>query len=242
AIAKLGTAPFASQAFANLDAFASLGTEAAARAARLYGLPPNLRLLGEDLDIDRVDAVGRTFGVALYLVPRASVCRLILSAPDGSVLDVLIDHEPEILADCDALLDRCTRSPELGAFVGLVREAIHAHRDGHVRAAQSLAATTLDSLLSTVYGAHFVRKQLGHGRGDEPGAELAASPLAYRLVHLPLWCAHERFFPAKGDEPRTEFFSRHATVHATESGQLTRENSLLALMMLASLLGWQNRL
>ncbi|WP_402377917.1 hypothetical protein, partial [Isoptericola rhizosphaerae] len=197
ALAGLDMNVAARRAFANFDvnaagrrALVGLATGSIDRAERLFGLPPNLSQLGGDLDVERVVVVGRTIGVSLYLVPRTSVCRLLLSAPDDDVLSVLVDHEDEVLTDCEALLDRCTRS-ELGTFVGLARDAVHAHGDGHVRAAQSLAATTLDSLLSTVHGATFARDRLSHRRGDEPDTELTTSPLAYQLVHLPLWCAHE---------------------------------------------------
>jgi hypothetical protein len=93
-------------------------------------LPANLREI-DDLGIEDLVSVADD-GITLYAVPRASIAKRILAAPDRAARRRVLGGElPRILDDCDAVLDRCVK-PETRDSVVFTRKAIAAARAGHL--------------------------------------------------------------------------------------------------------------
>ena len=107
-------------------------------------LPPNLH--GLDFDLDLLTTLAAE-GITLYRVPGRSVTERLLRAPDKAARRAILGRAlPQILDDCDAVLDVCTssRARESSLFA---RSAIAAARAGHIEAAQALLTNTLDTTL-----------------------------------------------------------------------------------------------
>lgn len=203
------------------------------RAIRRVAYPPNLH----DVPTSREDDITQLAaeGLPVYGVPRSKIVLELLDARSEEERRTVIEqHVNEILDDCSAALDRCI-GPESADSVSFARDAIAAARDRHLRPAQALAANLLDTLVRKVTDPEL--RQAMTGRAAIDGID--ERYVLVRWVVVPIRQGHSRFFPDKGD-PIPTAFTRHATVHAVSRAQYSTSNALVVIMLVTSLLAWQN--
>ena len=120
-------------------------------------------------------------------------------------------------------------------MVDACREAVAAARAGLTRAAQSLAASVVDSAvrlvvpqLSSSYYPKVIEKVSSN---EDPYMQ----DLREVATYWPVAPALRPFWGHKGDPTPTDF-NRHASAHAVGSEQYTPANALVALMLATSML------
>ncbi len=192
-------------------------------------LPPNLHGLGFDLDLLTTLAAE---GITLYRVPGRSVTERLLRAPDKAARRAILGRAlPQILDDCDAVLDVCTssRARESSLFA---RSAIAAARAGHIEAAQALLTNTLDTTLGLLPD-----RKAATAQDPKVRAALDDEGVRTFLVLTPIWHAHGRYFPERGDLiPRV--YSRHASTHGVSHRQYGPRNTAQVVLLLTALIAY----
>ncbi len=203
-------------------------------------------------------------GIPVVWVPPTEVLIEVTAADPSDRIGVLVTHQDEVLADCDALLAEC-RDRELQESRTLVGRALEALRAGHHEAAMALAVAVTESLAFWVAE---IRATLFDSR-DEPDAHDAqlggrGNPRSrYRLAEelleqmdsdererrfdvmrrallAPIPRFFTKFHPDEGD-PVPETVSRHATVHRPTVEHLSPANALLSVMLCTSYLREQQQ-
>ena len=147
---------------------------------------------------------------------------------------VLTRRFEAILTDCESLLTE-SRSAATSEAVDFADEGIAALSAGHVGAAQALFAVTLDSLVWSLPEPDRIAVSKHH-RGSEP-ERLEDRQLQFALAFMPIWTAHQTFFPNAND-PVPRGFSRHASLHRVSRQQYSKRNALQALMLLSGAIGY----
>jgi len=197
-------------------------------------LPANLRTI-PGIDPSQVLDFERSEGISLYRAPRPSIAEALLRAPDhASMRKVLTRRFEAILTDCESLLTE-SRSAATSEAVDFADEGIAALSAGHVGAAQALFAVTLDSLVWSLPEPDRIAVSKHH-RGSEP-ERLEDRQLQFALAFMPIWTAHQTFFPNAND-PVPRGFSRHASLHRVSRQQYSKRNALQALMLLSGAIGY----
>lgn len=192
-------------------------------------LPPNLR--GIKFDFDLLTTLANE-GITVYRVPGRVVSERLLRAKDKAARRAVLGRAlPQILGDCDAELDSCvserTREPLL-----YTRAAIAAARAGHLEAAQALLTNTLDTTLGLLPDRGAATRQ-----DPKVRAALDDKDVSTFLVLAPIWHAHGRYFPERGDLiPRV--YSRHASTHGVSRRQYGPRNTAQAVLLLTSLIAF----
>ncbi|MFJ3395223.1 hypothetical protein [Leifsonia aquatica] len=208
----------------------SLGPALKAFQGSFY--PSNLREI-QGLKFESVDRVVMGDGIPLYGVPRASVAEAIIRAPDLQARrDAIGRRWRTISADCRAAVESC-RSEAVAPFVPFAIAAVDALDDGHSAAAQALAASVIDTIVTAYFG--------DEGRSLKPSSR-NRTPAAYDelmvreyVAFAPVWQTYQQFRVENGDRiPAT--FSRHASAHAVSSRQFNRRNAVQGLMLTCSLI------
>jgi len=199
--------------------------------------PPNLHPI-KDLEIEDVEKVVMVDGVALYGVPCTAVSRALIRA--GSVAkrrEILGRRWESIANDCREALRQCeSRSVATYAPYGIA--AIDALENGHAEAAQALAGSLTDTLLTSYFGQNrylYTPDKKGKRTTD------AYDEFSVRefIAFAPMWQAYQQFWVSEGDAvPST--FNRHATAHAVGRRQFSRRNAVQALLFATSLIYFLN--
>ncbi len=193
--------------------------------------PRNLR--GADVGVDEVEAIMRDEGIPFCLVPDLGTVELLVAAGSRSVRRaVLVERVEHIFDSCDNIIDLCVGPglPEQGV---LIRMAISAHRDGHVEAAQALATGVLDKLIAQhPHGSNIKSAAKGHAHIDEH----FGTRDTFFMYPIPVSHTGTAFLADKSN------YSRHATVHDTNLKQLNASNSVQAIMLATSILGYHQDL
>lgn len=148
-----------------------------------------------------------------------------------------------ILDDCAAAATAVSRS-ELVDHAGFLQEAIACVRSGHWWPAQALAANLLDSMLHAHLDAALKKvvtdQMKGAGKQKQPRVSddlLDELSLDHALVAIPIWRSYVRYFPSEGD-PVPQAFARHASAHGVSRRQYSKRNTIIAIMLAASMLLW----
>jgi hypothetical protein len=192
-----------------------------------------------DLEWEKLPEVAFEDGIPVAWVPRRELLVQLLAAADRAErIQLLIEHESTILADCAACLEECTE-PSLADEVTLAKQAVQAFRDGHAEAAQSHAVLVANGLLTVI-----VEEFRPGASSTYPVAkELAAQfDLEVSLANL-RWLASlapADAFYGKGDgrrgDPVPEGLNRHVHGHRPPLCHYRKDNALLAVMLMTSLL------
>jgi hypothetical protein len=228
-------APNLFRAFEAQRAQITKSLEVLARAAvSIY--PDNLRGI-DGLMISYVQVVVMDDGIPLYAVPRPTIAQGLVRAPTAAKRrNILGRRWRDIAKDCRLVLDECD-AERVRSDRKFALQAIAALEAGHDLAAQALAASLLDTMLT----AHF-----SHERVLLVPSEWVKTPDGYEgfFVHkywalAPVWTAYQRFFPDQGD-PVPRRFARHATAHAVGGAQFSRRNAVQATMLVSSLIVYLN--
>jgi hypothetical protein len=174
--------------------------------------------------------------IPLAWVPRSGIVTELIGAQDGNErIKILLAHKDDIVADCEACLDHCT-ALDLADSVKLARCVIDAYKDDHQAAAQSLAVSVTERLITDhVVGApardsYKKAKELATFRG-----EIRLSQVRRAIAIAPIVRFYAEWYPWSG-KPEPAELSRHVSVHHASPRQYSPENSLLAVMLLVSLL------
>ena len=208
------------RAYANLD----LSWVAEALEA---GMPPNWREFDSG-DVDRILAVMDETGWCLVWSPRADVIRVLIAADDADARhEALLGVKQQVVVDLVACLDGVTHDDSKD-YRRADEQAVRAFADGHVEAAQALAA----SVISAIINGGFRMPSFGDARARFSGDPKEASIRAFReqAVYNMVANSLQRYFADRGD-PVPPNFSRHATAHSVAAEQYNEVNSLASLLL-----------
>lgn len=206
---------------------------------RSNGLPPNLRSIYEDVNLQDVLTFVEEEGIPLYLVPRASIGRRLLRAKDQSTRRKILNSDFEkIVADCSVVIEQCTSSVTSSAKP-FVEAGLVAIRSGQYAAAQALLTNVLDTLTQQTLSHSERGTILSHKQGKGP--QTMDLQLREDYVFLPLWKSYGSYWPEKGD-PIPSVYSRHASAHGVSARQYSKRNTAQVLMLVASYMGFVNGL
>lgn len=208
---------------------------------------------GSGLTPDQVLPIASESGIPVAWVPPRSVLLELAAAEPEQRVAVLMESEHVVLHHCKSVLAECDDA-ELRDPRTLAGRAVRAFEDGHHEAAMALAVAVADQ--PAIWASK--RRVRSFRSDDERKAYENAAKRQYSLAQRELEAleterTHRRtkvprrallspipkffqeFHPKRGHAvPETA--SRHATVHQPTIEHLTRENSLLAIMLCISLL------
>lgn len=195
--------------------------------------PPNLRSI-EGLEFEEVEKVVMADGIPLYGLPRASIAEALIQA-DGARgrREILGRRWKPISADCRAAIGTCG-SDAVAAYVPFAVAALDALDAGHTEAAQALAGTLIDAILTSYFGKDRY-KYTPDRNGKRTKDAYEEFNVRQFIAFAPMWQTYQQFFVADGDKvPIT--FSRNATAHTVSSRQFNRRNAVQSIMVACSLL------
>lgn len=192
--------------------------------------PPNLAAI-ENLRLEDVEEVVMIDGIALYAVPRTAIAEKLINAKTTSERRTILGSRwKSISADCRAAIEGCT-SERVTAYAPFVLSALDALDAGNSHAAQALAASIIDTVVSQHFGKD--RKDYTPGKGSKQAYD--AFTVREFIAFAPLWQAYQQYFVTNGDAiPST--FSRHASVHGVSNRQFSRRNAVQASMFVTGIL------
>ncbi|WP_446212205.1 hypothetical protein [Micromonospora sp. IBSANI012] len=237
----------------DLDVIERAASSPALQAALEWSRPPNL--WGAGVDPHLLFRLARDAGIPLAWVPRREIVRMLVAVPTRSALsEVLAEQCPLVVEDCAEAVSECV-DERMQDQVPLAEAAIAAYRTGHVEAAMALAVSLGEPLAAwastprvRVYDSRDERDAWERRRGRNKylwaKLELEANPLdpsfgfTAQLVMAPIPRFFTPWFPRSGDSP-PDALSRHVVAHQPTVKHFTPENSLLAIMLMASLLRQQ---
>ncbi|MCY3894542.1 MAG: hypothetical protein OXF65_14750 [Acidimicrobiaceae bacterium] len=223
----------------------------ALRAALRWLRPPNWH--GSGLTPEQVLPIASESGIPVAWVPPRSVLIGLAAAEPKMRVAALMAFERAVLDDCKSVLEECD-DPELHDSRTLAGRAVCAFESGHHEAAMALAVAVaeqpaiwaserrveafLDDDEQEAYE-KAIRKKYSLATSELEVFETRRSRSPYdvprRALLSPIPKFFKKFYPEQGDAvPETA--SRHATVHQPTIEHLSRENSLLAIMLCSSLL------
>jgi hypothetical protein len=193
-------------------------------------LPENWQSIDSSL-LD-VLAVVKESGISLIWAPRSElILRLVAATTRADREGLLAAERDVVLADLDTTM-RGVGTVELAGFreaSAFAQEAIAAAHDGHMTAAQSLAACGLEPAARVAFAIPSlsqVRKQFERRNADEVRATLMKVTLLQMCTAKALAPYDENSLP--------EGFNRHATNHG-ERAWFSDANALAGMLLLV---GW----
>ena len=199
--------------------------------------PSNLRGIS-GLRLEEVEQVVMVDGIALYSVPRPSIAEALVRAKGATKRrEILGRRSQAISADCRAGLNGC-KSDTVAPYVRHTLAALNAFDDGHVEAAQALAASVLDAVVNSYFGTqrhHYTPDK----RGNRTNAAYDEFGAHEYIAFAPIWQAWQKFFPDEG-LPVPYTFSRNATAHTVSAKQFTKRNAVQCLMIITGILVFLN--
>lgn len=195
--------------------------------------PPNLRSI-EGLEFEEVEQVVMADGIPLYGLPRPAIAEALIQA-DGARgrREILGRRWKLISADCRAVVGACG-SDAVAAYVPFAVAALDALDAGHTEAAQTLAGTLIDAILTSYFGKDRY-KYTPDRNGKRTRDAYEEFNVRQFIAFAPMWQTYQQFFAADGDKvPMT--FSRNATAHTVSPRQFNRRNAVQGIMVACSLL------
>ncbi|MFF3566110.1 hypothetical protein ACFYXS_39410 [Streptomyces sp. NPDC002574] len=199
---------------------------------RIY--PENLREAQPSLEVLQLLLVDE--GIPLMWVPGPQVVRALLDAPTPALRRRVISQRWKgITHDCATVLNGLDH-PDLQDPRGFALDVTRALREGHITAAQALAANLLDSLTHRYFDTP-ARLKITKNELKTKGIkfDLNDHTIRFAFTLAPVWCAYARYFPKDG-EPIPRAFGRHPSAHGVSRAQYSRVNAIYALMLVTSLL------
>lgn len=248
--AKLGANLTKTIDFGISDSFAKMASQFAAQQSawlktlgptlerlRASFYPPNLRDI-ENLEFEDVEKVVMADSIALYGVPRAAIAEALIRAGSAAKRrEILGRRWQAISADCRSALDGCD-SESVAGYVSFGLAALNALDNGHAEAAQALAGSLIDSLLSSYFG-----KERTNYTPDRKGKRTTKAYEEFTVrqfvAFAPMWQTYQQFWVDDGDKIPTTF-SRNATAHTVSPRQYNRRNAVQALLFATSLVYFFN--
>jgi len=203
-------------------------------------LPPNIRDYAEEVRSYQVRDFLKHEGIPLFLVPRGRIAIRLLNARDrSSRRQILSDCYNQIIDDCAAVLEEIDHQTG-GKEIDFVLDALHAMKAGYHRPAQAMLTVTLDTLIYRFFPDKDTRRSITNRTKDQDvPSVIDEMDIHAAMVWLPIWNAHLQFWKHKGDQIPYEY-SRHASVHGVSTKQFSKRNCVLVLMLVTSLLGYED--
>ena len=174
-------------------------------------------------------------GIPIVWVPRAEVVAALMKAPARpDRIQILLDHVDQVRSDCRTAVRTCTH-PDLADRVPLALDALRTHGRGSIESAQAMAVLVAEGLATEFIAGGYAKgvydklAKLAANTGRAMPAEMRTA-----VTIAPMKNFFEKWYPT-GGRPRVEL-SRHVSVHRASAGHYTAENSLLAIMLMSSLL------
>ena len=195
--------------------------------------PLNLRGI-EDLEFEDVEKVVMADSIALYGVPRTAIAEALIRADSAAKRrEILGRRWKAISADCREAVEGF-ESEAVAPYVPFALAALDALDGGHTAAAQALAGSLIDSLLTAYFG-----KDRYQYTPDKKGKRTTKAYEEFTIrqfvAFAPMWQSYQQFWVDQGDTvPPT--FSRNATAHTVSPRQFNRRNTVQALLFATSLL------
>jgi hypothetical protein len=196
----------------------------------LESLPPNWPI---DIDFEMLTTVIRDDGLPLVWVPRAEIVTEVLATPDRRArVEVLISRADEVVEDCRAVLGEISHD----AFSGqqpLAVKALDAFEAGHHEAAQALSVVVTETAVARAFG----YKQYGDiKKAVNFDPELVHfTELRVQAALAPIGAFYAAWRPSWG-KPIPEALSRHVSVHQADEDHYTREDAIVAVLLVTSVL------
>lgn len=200
--------------------------------------PPNLQPI-DGLEFEDVEKVVMADGIALYGVPRTSVADAFIRAESAAKRRAILGRRwKAISADCRTAVEAC-EAEEVALYVPFAVAALDALDNEHTEAAQALAGSLIDGLLTSYFGKERYL-YTPDKQGKRSTAALEEFTMREFIAFAPMWQAYQQFWVAEGDSvPLT--FNRNATAHAVSTRQFSRRNAVQGLMFACSLIYFFNR-
>jgi hypothetical protein len=199
--------------------------------ARFY--PLNLQDI-EGLRFKQVKEVVMDDGIPLYGLRRTSTAEALIRADSASKRrDILGRRWQTISADCREVITACTTAV-VAPYAPFAVAALDALDTGHTEAAQALAGSLIDAILSAWFEedrSKFTPDRKGTRTTDAYNEFTVREFIAF----APMWQTYQQFWVKDGDVVPTTF-SRNATAHTVNRRQYNRRNAVQALMVACSLL------
>ena len=191
-------------------------------------------------------------GIPVAWVPSQELLTSLVSADLATRRKLLESSEAKILDDVDQAVGQSNHSWVKGDQE-LAQAAIRAYRQGHVEAAMALAVSLTEPLAKWASDPRVKsfasKEEMKRWKRERPGSpykwakyelglmERDASPFRVkdRALLAPIPRFFEEFHTEQGD-PTPELLSRHLVAHRPEPAHFNPANSLVALMLVASLL------
>ena len=197
-------------------------------------LPPNWELNG--IKIASIETIVAGEAIPLAWVPRKEIVSEVMGASDRRErLSIVVAHRAEIIADCEACLADCV-SPGFTEYVALARSVLAAANNGLYEPAQALAVVLAEALITDYVTTGPTAKS--YAKASEIAAftdEVVLAELRRAISIAPVPSFYTKWYPRSGTPAPIEL-SRHASVHNPSLQQYSMENSLLAMLLLVSLL------
>jgi hypothetical protein len=191
--------------------------------------PPNWAL---DISLEKATSVIQDEGLPIVWVPRAEIVEAMLAAEHRSArIDVLLDHIPEVLADCRSMLQQVSHIT-LTKQVSLAVRALEAFEAGYHEPAQALAVIVTETAVTRVLGESYV--DVAKKVVFDPD-HVTFAQLRLRAALAPIARFYTPWRPSWGKPPPTAL-SRHVTVHQADCGHYTRANAAVAVLLVTSVL------
>lgn len=211
--------------------FKNLAPAIAAMRANFY--PPNLRAI-EGLKFADVETVVMVEGLPLYGLPRTAIADALIRASGASERRRILGSRWTIIsADCRTVVLGCA-SEAVTPYVPFALAALDALDAGHTAAAQALAGSLVDAIVTAYFGTNRY-KYTPDRNGRRTKDAYDEFSIRQFVAFAPMWQAYQQFFVANGDKvPAT--FSRNATAHTVSQRQFNRRNAVQGLMLACSLL------
>lgn len=203
-------------------------------------LPPNIRDYAEEVRSYQVRDFLEHEGIPLFLVPRGRIAIRLLNARDrSSRRQILSSCYDQVIDDCAAVLEEIDHQTG-GKEIDFVLDALRAMKAGYHRPAQAMLTVTLDTLIYRFFPDTDTRRSITNRTKDQDvPSVIDEMDIFTAMVWLPIWNAHLQFWKHKGDQVPYEY-SRHASVHGVSAKQFSKRNCVQVLMLVTSLLGYED--
>lgn len=195
--------------------------------------PLNLRGI-EDLEFEDVEKVVMADSIALYGVPRTATAEALIRADSAAKRrEILGRRWKAISADCREAVGGF-ESEAVAPYVPFALAALDALDGGHTAAAQALAGSLIDSLITAYFG-----KDRCQYTPDKKGKRTTKAYKEFTarqfVAFAPMWQTYQQFWVDEGNTVPTTF-NRNATAHTVSPRQFNRRNTVQALLFATSFL------
>ena len=209
----------AKQAFSSIDLNASY--------------PPNWSRL---IDLDIAKQILYKDGIPIMWVPRNEIVEeLFRESEREKRLEVLINNQSLIISDCEQVLRECTHSGLSDQFT-LALKACTAF-EHHPEAAQALAVNLADTIIKK-FPKKILPSKVYKDVKEKAYQDLNALPfnqVKTWFALAPIYVFFTEYFPDRNHSIPEEL-SRHVSSHMVNKNHFHRENSIVAIMLMASLM------